>query len=218
MASWRLTRPQIINHLEELVDRYPQYRVTLVGHSLGGAVAALASLDFHAKGWNPQVTTFGEPRVGNQPLMQYIDKAFSNQNRSNLGVAYRRVTHVDDPVPQLPLSEWGYSTHAEEIYISKPDLPPERTDLQLCEGDNDPECLAAAVLASGNSQSKPDDEVDQNNLIRWALESKNMLEIPARFRLWQLFFAHRDYFWRLGLCIPGGDPRDWYRESPDVAE
>jgi len=36
--------------------------------------------------------------------------------------------------------------------------------------------------------------------------------IPARYKMWQLFFAHRDYFWRLGLCVPGGDPLDWGRE------
>jgi hypothetical protein len=36
---------------------------------------------------------------------------------------------------------------------------------------------------------------------------------PARFKLWQLLFAHRDYFWRLGLCVPGGDPADWGREK-----
>jgi len=31
--------------------------------------------------------------------------------------------------------------------------------------------------------------------------------------MWQLFFAHRDYFWRLGLCLPGGDPFDWGRDK-----
>jgi hypothetical protein len=36
--------------------------------------------------------------------------------------------------------------------------------------------------------------------------------VPSRYKLWQLFFAHRDYFWRLGLCVPGGDPWDWNRK------
>ncbi|KAL8702121.1 MAG: hypothetical protein Q9224_000170, partial [Gallowayella concinna] len=212
MSSWRHTRPHIMNHLEELVSLYPDYRMTLVGHSLGGAVAALASLDFHAKGWNPQVTTFGEPRIGNQPLMQYIDKAFRNENQSSSNVTYRRVTHIGDPVPQLPLGEWGYSTHAEEIYISKPELPPERGDLRLCKGDSDPQCLGGAVITSSNPQSERAPGDGMESFRRWAVGSKGFLGIPARFRIWQLFFAHRDYFWRLGLCIPGGDPHDWYRK------
>jgi hypothetical protein len=41
---------------------------------------------------------------------------------------------------------------------------------------------------------------------------------PARLKLWQLFFAHRDYFWRLGLCLPGGDPADWGREKYNLTE
>ena len=43
-----------------------------------------------------------------------------------------------------------------------------------------------------------------------------MWNVPPKYRLWQLFSAHRDYFWRLGLCIPGGDPHDWDREYPQL--
>lgn len=212
MISWHLTRPHIIETLEGLVKQYPKYRLILVGHSLGGAVAALASLDFHAKGWNPQVTTFGEPRIGNQALMNYIDKAFYTESSSNVSKRYRRVTHIDDPVPLLPLSEWGYRMHAGEVYISKPDLPPEREDLRLCEGDEDPRCISGADVSSNSSISRLEPGADIESFKKWWLESKGLLEVPARFRIWQLFFAHRDYFWRLGLCIPGGDPKDWFRK------
>ncbi|CAL8577061.1 hypothetical protein XPA_002910 [Xanthoria parietina] len=209
MASWRHTRPQIIDQLDNLLIQYPNYQVTLVGHSLGGAVAALASLDFHAKGWNPQVTTFGEPRVGNHALMKYIDKAFYHESQSNRSVAYRRVTHIGDPVPQLPLKEWGYRTHGEELYISKVNLPPERSDVRVCRGDDDRHCLAGADVSSDGSRSQRVPSADMGSFTRGMLEHAGNFEIPARFRIWQLFFAHRDYFWRLGLCIPGGDPHDW---------
>ncbi|KAL8849264.1 MAG: hypothetical protein Q9221_005734 [Calogaya cf. arnoldii] len=203
MRSWRHTRPQIIDLLENLLIQYPNYRVTLVGHSLGGAVAALASLDFHAKGWNPQVTTFGEPRLGNHAMMEYIDKAFYQQSQSGKSVAYRRVTHVNDPVPQLPLEEWGFRTHGEELYISKANLPPERVDVRVCEGDADPRCLGGADASQRVTSA------DIEGFRGWVLEHAGNFEIPARFRIWHLLFAHRDYFWRLGLCIPGGDPHDW---------
>lgn len=172
-------------------------------------MAALASLDFHAKGWNPQITTFGEPRIGNDALMRYIDNAFYRQSQSNSSIAYRRVTHVDDPVPQLPLKEWGYRTHGEELYISKVDLPPERKDVRVCEGDDDSVCLGGTDAVSDGSGSRRFLDADIKSFRRWFLEHGGKLEIPARFRIWQLFFAHRDYFWRLGLCIPGADPHDW---------
>ena len=95
MRSWDNTKPQVLPHVEELIDKYPGYQLTLVGHSLGGAVAALASLDFHARGWNPRTTTFGEPRLGNYEFAQYLDKSMEAQSGATID-NFRRVTHVDD--------------------------------------------------------------------------------------------------------------------------
>ena len=181
-TSWLNTRRLIMPVLADAVSRHPDYNVTLVGHSLGGAVAALAGLDLVARGWDPRVTTFGEPRIGNAALAAYLNARFDISPSHPSSNKFRRITHVDDPVPQLPLAEWDFATHSEEIFISKRELPPAKEDVHHCEGDEDPSCLA------GNDDEMP----------KWA--------IPARFRLWQLFFAHRDYFWRLGLCVPGGDP------------
>jgi len=201
MRSWRHTRPHVVPHVEELMELYPQHQLTLVGHSLGGAVAALASLEFHAKGWMPQVTTFGEPRVGNTHLVDYLDRAFPNDDQSNRSEMYRRVTHVDDPVPLLPLSEWGYRMHAGEIYISKSDLKPETKDLEYCIGDADPACIAGGPTDTTASNDAEFD-IELQSLKDWLDMGKGYLTVPARFRIWQLFFAHRDYFWRLGLCLP----------------
>lgn len=211
MTAWRHTRKQILPELKKLKRKNPNYQVTLVGHSLGGAVAALASLDFHSRGWNPQVTTFGEPRVGNLGLAQYIDKTFLKSSDGSITGKYRRVTHVDDPVPLLPLTEWGYRMHAGEIFISKPDLSPTAEDLHICEGDNDPHCIAGAEKGQQYSdQFDMKQAADIEGFEDWWKETKGILIVPPRYRLWQLFFSHRDYFWRLGLCMPGGDPKDRY--------
>ena len=216
MKAWHETRPYILPKLKELVQRYPDYRVTLVGHSLGGAIAALASLDFQSRGWDPQVTTFGEPRIGNNGLMQYLDAAFSNGREGDIVDKYRRVTHYNDPVPLLPLTEWGYQMHAGEIYISKADLSPEVQDLNHCEGDQDPHCIAGAETVHLGPKIPVREQIfDAQKAKAWMVENKGLLDVPPRWRIWQLFFAHRDYFWRLGLCVPGGDPHDWYRKYPD---
>jgi pimeloyl-ACP methyl ester carboxylesterase len=209
MTSWRNTRCIILPHIEKALALYPDYRVTLVGHSLGGAVAALASLEFKARGWEPQVTTFGEPRVGNQALVSFIDAQFNLTDQESPSDTYRRVTHVNDPVPLLPLEEWGYRMHAGEIFISKSSLSPSRADLQHCTGDEDSKCIAGGTSSNAQKVGNATRQRAQD----WQPQEHEMWWLPPRFRLWQLFFAHRDYFWRLGLCVPGGDPSDWWREK-----
>ena len=114
-----------------------------------------------------------------------------------------RVTHVDDPVPLLPLTEWGFRPHAGEVYISKSDLPPEIQDLQKCEGQSDPECLSGAEASTIDLKSLPiETETSIEGFKDWWESHKDSFTVPARWRIWQLFTAHRDYFWRRGLCVP----------------
>jgi pimeloyl-ACP methyl ester carboxylesterase len=233
MSSWRAARDVVIPALRSARDRHRGYRVHLIGHSLGGAVAALAALELRlGLGWKDvRVTTFGEPRVGNAALARYIDAAFG-LNATAPGtedIQYRRVTHIGDPVPLLPLTEWGYRSHAGEVYIAKSDLPPGPGDLRLCRGDADPECMAGAETEDWLGRAmgwlrrgrktwwlggpRQEDEVVVENAGELGPRG-----FPARLKLWQLLFAHRDYFWRLGLCLPGGDPADWWREKYNFTE
>jgi hypothetical protein len=230
-SSWKVASSAILPDLEATIAAYPNYALTLVGHSLGGAVAALAGLELESRGWNPTVTTFGEPRLGNAGLNQYLDQRFNLLASSREAwtntfderqLRYRRVTHIDDPVPLLPLTEWGYRMHAGEIYISKSSLTPDVQDLQHCVGDEDHRCIAGqdGSLSPESTLNKRDDlrvqvqrSVDDLHAER-ELEKRDVGSwvVPSRYKLWQLFFAHRDYFWRLGLCVPGGDPWDWNRK------
>jgi hypothetical protein len=207
MTSWRNTRCVIVPHVEAALKEYPDYELTLVGHSLGGAVAAIAALEFQARGWEPHITTFGEPRVGNKNFNEYIDKRFNILDTDFENCVYRRVTHANDPVPLLPMEEWGYRMHAGEIYISKASLPPERSDLHHCVGDQDMNCIAGGISTTADDDDYVEVETEDGSTV------KALWGIGKRYRLWQLFFAHRDYFWRLGLCVPGGDPWDWNREK-----
>ncbi|KAJ5309145.1 hypothetical protein N7508_004524 [Penicillium antarcticum] len=234
------------------MQNYSDYEVTLVGHSLGGAVAALAGLEMRLKGWDPLVTTFGEPMLGNADFAQFFNENFDLQptnltsKLSQDESRFRRVTHTDDPVPLLPLPEWGYEPHAGEIFISRSDLPPSLGDVHPCVGNYDPRCIAGSEAPAllremyhdvnipvdlsssmtpcqkhpANHASESDEQVavgpwkgqdivscktghsdDRLSPLRW-----DWSLIPAKYRLWELFYAHRDYFWRIGLCVPGGDP------------
>lgn len=200
LESWRQARKLVLPVLKNARSRHPSYPVRLVGHSLGGAVACLAALELKVGfGWDDlTVTTFGEPQAGNAAFASLVDRAFGLEALDGYdpdleGRAYRRVTHAGDPVPLLPLREWGYRPHAGEVFIAREQLSPGVEDLRLCRGDEDEGCIAGG-------------------------EDEGLLGgIPSRLRLWQLLFAHRDYFWRLGLCVPGGDPSDWGRPPYNVS-
>lgn len=215
--------------LAETIARYPQYQLVVVGHSLGGAVAAIAGLEFHIRGWNPQVTTFGEPRIGNSQLAKYLDGQFSLQTDTEspnvsgfpkpYSSSFRRVTHINDPVPLLPLSEWGYASHAGEIFISKPDLPPSVDDLRLCTGDEDPNCSAQGesgdrvlsaellqILPTSHYALRVQNPKEKREQVK-LYQGQTTMTLPIRYKFWELFFAHRDYFWRVGVCLP--KPEDW---------
>ena len=197
MRSWNATKTKILPNLKQTIARYPEYELVLTGHSLSGAIAGLAALDLRASGWNLKITTFGEPRFGNAALARFVDDMFA----SNDSVGdYRRVTHINDPVPFLPPKEWKWKQHAGEVYISKSGLPPSIADLRLCEGSEDPDCLQGADHLSSDFGDLAT-MVAQKSEEASELFSLTSLGIPTRWQIWQLLFAHRQYFWRLGLCF-----------------
>ncbi|KAJ5435717.1 hypothetical protein N7445_006602 [Penicillium cf. griseofulvum] len=233
LRSWLHTRTNIFPQLSALRNKYPHYTITLVGHSLGGAIAVLAGLEMRLEGWDVTVTTFGEPMIGNGAFAAFIDKQFGLGAESG---RFRRVTHVGDPVPMLPLAEWGYRPHAGEVFISRVKLPPRVEDVVYCLGGDDPGCIAGGgkeeVLvelyrdlhvpvglvgseegcrSNGGAEGVSGEQEVLGHPSDLSCEDRlsplrGDWSIPARYRLWELFFAHRDYFWRIGLCVPGGDP------------
>ncbi|KAK5173649.1 uncharacterized protein LTR77_002330 [Saxophila tyrrhenica] len=209
-SAWLNTKDKILSDLLQQLLIHPDHQLNLVGHSLGGAVAALAALELKGRGYDPIVTTFGEPRIGNKGLTKYLDDRFnlSVSTENDLHLKYRRITHIDDPVPLLPLTEWGFAMHAGEIYISKPALTPDISDLEHCAGDNDQSCIAGQDSTTSRSAEAATRKRDLLTSVEDEIVDvvNEPWGIPSRYKLWQLFFAHRDYFWRLGRCVPGGDP------------
>ncbi|PHH67263.1 hypothetical protein CDD81_3032 [Ophiocordyceps australis] len=211
LESWRNVRSMILPQLIALKAKDPALPIHLIGHSLGGAIACLAAVELKTLlGWeNVVVTTFGEPRVGNYQLARFIDDVFQLDKLDNAPSPwYRRVTHASDPVPLLPWDEWGYRSHAGEIYISKKDLRPTDHDLKVCVGDKDSSCSTEHRGILGSDLPYLGSMTPVGTRRGGELMAATL---PTRVKLWQLLFAHRDYFWRLGLCIPGGDPLNWGR-------
>lgn len=131
--------------------------VTVTGHSLGAAEAAICMYDLHVKGWSIQQTyTFGQPRVGDHNFQQAFER--------DLGASLNfRLTHYHDPIPHLPAENIfnpgvaGFVHASTEVYYRED----ERAGYKVCNGsgedrrcadsDTDIVGMVAACLAGGNS-------------------------------------------------------------------
>lgn len=77
------------------------------GHSLGGALAALAALRLHRAGHAlAGAITFGQPRCGDRVLAQALD-----------ALPLRRVVNGCDLVPRLPPSRLGFKHGGQRLHL-----------------------------------------------------------------------------------------------------
>ena len=90
VSEYMLFREKVI----EYVDMHPDKEVHVVGHSLGGALATLASFDI-ASSLKRKVNTvtFGAPRVGTNDFRKAFDK---------LPIDLFRVVVANDPIARVP--------------------------------------------------------------------------------------------------------------------
>lgn len=92
------------------MSKYGTTIVTVVGHSLGGAISLLDSvyLPLHLPaGTSFKTITYGLPRVGNQAFANYVDGKL-------------HLTHInnkEDPIPICPGMSLGFVHPAGEVHI-----------------------------------------------------------------------------------------------------
>ncbi|TFK48689.1 alpha/beta-hydrolase [Heliocybe sulcata] len=119
------TAALILAEVKRLLAQYSASSVTLVGHSLGGALAELDSLYMHLNlpaSVAIQAVTYGTPRVGNDAWAAYFDSQITN---------FKRVNNEKDIVPIVPGRFLGFSHVAGEVHIVSPG------DAVSCPGDDD---------------------------------------------------------------------------------
>jgi predicted lipase len=106
------TAPKILSTVKQTLSAQKASAVTVVGHSLGGALALLDGLFLRLNlpaSVAVKVVSYGMPRVGNQDFANFVDKQLNGQ-----------VTHInnqEDPVPLVPLIAMGFHHPSGEIHI-----------------------------------------------------------------------------------------------------
>ncbi|KAH7412861.1 Alpha/Beta hydrolase protein [Cadophora sp. MPI-SDFR-AT-0126] len=116
--AWLDVESIVTDSVLRAVIAHPSYGVIATGHSLGGALAALAATSLRNGGMSVDLYTYGQPRLGFEGISNYI----TNQAPAK-GKNYR-VTHTNDVVPQLPQHKAGGWDHfSPEYHIENSNIP-----------------------------------------------------------------------------------------------
>ncbi|KIY53141.1 alpha/beta-hydrolase [Fistulina hepatica ATCC 64428] len=100
----------ILAEVNSLMTEYSTSSITVVGHSLGGALSELDGLFFALNIPSASITvrTYGTPRVGNSDFADLIDSKTPD---------FTRINNEHDLIPILPPQSWGYEHPEGEIHI-----------------------------------------------------------------------------------------------------
>ncbi|KAJ3511453.1 hypothetical protein NLJ89_g4086 [Agrocybe chaxingu] len=127
------TAPDVLSAVNTVISTYGATQVTIVGHSLGAAIALLdgVCLPLQISGVSFRMIGYGMPRVGNQAFANYID-------------AHLAVTHInnkEDFVPIIPGMFLGYRHPSGEVHIM------DNGQWVSCPGQDNPstECIVGDV-------------------------------------------------------------------------
>ncbi|MED6209399.1 hypothetical protein PIB30_054298 [Stylosanthes scabra] len=143
-------RPAILDAVDRAKKFYGNIPIVVLGHSMGGAMAAFCGLDLMVNQCeeNVQVMTFGQPRIGNAVFASLYSTLVPNTIR---------VTHDHDIVPHLPpyyyyLPSKTYHHFPREVWLYNAGLGSLVYQVEkVCDGSGeDPTCSRSV---SGNSIS-----------------------------------------------------------------
>jgi len=113
-SLWHEMDTEIIAHLSEIGCVPGGDPIFITGHSLGAAVATVATLELASKGFDVRASyLFESPRAGNQAFVDYFDGLFNGKD-------VWRITHNADPVPGTPVG-FGYHHTGQEVFFDKHD-------------------------------------------------------------------------------------------------
>ncbi|KAI9440889.1 lipase class 3 family protein [Lactarius indigo] len=107
------TASTILSYVQQTLSAHGASSVTVVGHSLGAALALLDGVYFRVQlgsSVNVRVICYGMHRVGNQDFANWVD--------SHLGGQVMHVNNRRDPVPIVPGRFLGFHHVSSEIHIT----------------------------------------------------------------------------------------------------
>nr|ABN45742.1 lipase [Antrodia cinnamomea] len=128
------TATDVLSAVQSAMSKHSASKVTVVGHSLGAAIALLDAvyLPLHISDATFSFIGYGLPRVGNQAFANYVDAQPTS------------VTHInneEDPIPICPGMSLGFVHPSGEVHIE------DSGEWAACPGQDNPstQCIVGDV-------------------------------------------------------------------------
>jgi len=141
--GWAERRDAVLSAVVSALSTNPDYSLIITGHSIGAGVATLAGAELRSMNYTADIYTYGSPRVGNAAFA-----AFVTSQAPDLGATYR-MTHENDPVPQLPPTWVDYEHTSPEYWLTNGTDTTDvyaASDIVVCEGIGNDGCNAGTGL------------------------------------------------------------------------
>ena len=142
LKAFNKLRPCVMDRLKATINMFPDYRVTVNGHSLGGAMASIMSMYIKVNKTvlkdKMSLFTFGQPRTG--------DKTFAVAHDRLVPHSWRIVHHMDI-VSHVPLchphcDDGDVTTnyhHGVEIFYDSKSMA-DHSEFTVCQANHDNSC------------------------------------------------------------------------------
>ena len=105
-SGFRNELDKLWEQLVEHMNKHQKKKIYVTGHSLGAAMATVATSRIEEFRGVEQLTTFGSPRVGTRSFVKHIK------------TPHKRVVNNNDIVTRVPLWLMGYKHHGDLTYIN----------------------------------------------------------------------------------------------------
>ncbi|KAJ7487040.1 Alpha/Beta hydrolase protein [Mycena latifolia] len=124
--AWSTVSEKTLTTVTTELAAHPGYSIVVTGHSLGGAMAALAGITLQMLFPTTLVRlyTYGQPRTGNAVFATWINTLIGPQRSF-------RVVHSNDGVPTMVPEMLGYMHHSMEYWALSPHSPQQT---RVCNG------------------------------------------------------------------------------------
>ncbi|KAK6980921.1 Alpha/beta-hydrolase [Favolaschia claudopus] len=123
--AWRVVCAKTMALVTSELAAHPGYTIVTAGHSLGGAMAALAAVTLQMTFPTAQVKmyTYGQPRTGNAILAAWINTLIGPERISRSDCNSLSVVHSNDGVPTMAPRALGFVHHGTEYWALSPHSP-----------------------------------------------------------------------------------------------